>query len=213
VGGHPDPARYESLVADLSAIERRAAFSELDPLNASFEALTEILRFLAADPRIIQAEAIRPLYRLLWALLDRSHGAKPNLFFDPPNRMGAKGAPSFTSAVILRVQINAAYLSLCEAGISKHDAAKWLAAELKKCGIKQPNGEVITAKLISRWDAERGGKSLTGSDEAFGMLIHGARLAFEQSGQDQPASEAPLAPKAGQNTARAFIKVLRFAGF
>ena len=56
------------------------------------------------------------------AVLDRTHGAKPRLLFDPPDRKGAKGAPSYTSAVIYRALIVAAFLSLREGGMSKEEA-------------------------------------------------------------------------------------------
>src|SRR5262249_10566379 len=115
---------------------------------------------------------------------------------------------------ILRALVNAAFIPLVEAGMPKQEAGNWLARELMRNGIKQLSGEKISGRQIIRWRMELGAKSLKGSDEAFSMVVHGAlRTMLEKIGQLQPPSETPLQRSEAQVTARAFIKLLRLAGF
>jgi hypothetical protein len=208
--GGPDLARYETLVQRLLELQRLQP--SLDPLTASYEAIATVWGFLSADVRLLEAEATRPLGQLMLALLDRSRGREPELFFDQPDRMGAMGRPSHTSAAILRAYANLAFLSLREAGMSDGDASGWLAAELRHADIKQAN-EAIEATAIVRWSAELGGKSLKGSDEVFALVIRGAqRLLSEGNPQTQP-NDAPTTQQQAKATALGLIKLLKTAGF
>src|SRR6516225_546842 len=110
MAGGPDPARYEELIERLLDIRRREP--SLAPLSASFESLAAVLEFLNSETRLNRVEAARPLGRLFMALMDRLAGRKPKLFVDAPDRMGAKGAPSYTSEAILRTIVNSAFLIL-----------------------------------------------------------------------------------------------------
>jgi hypothetical protein len=208
MGGQPDAGEYEELIAKLSRLEER------DALTASYYALCWVIQFLSADARITEREVTRPLNRLAYAVLDRVQGGRPKLLFDPPDRNGAKGAPSYTSAAVLRALVNAAFLTLRKGGMSKEEAGNWLAAELEHSGVKQPNGKAITAKAIMRWRAELGANSLKGSDEAFGMFVHGGQRAMlEKAGQTQPPPDTSLDRQEAQIAAREFIKLLRISGF
>jgi hypothetical protein len=207
--GNFDPARYEALIERLLDIQRHE--SSLDPLSASFEALSAVVEFLNADTRLVENEATTLLVRLFLALHDWRRGAKPKLLFDAPSRKRAKGgAPTHTSAVILREYVNAAFLILCEA-MSQQEASRWLATELKHAGIEQSNGHAIDARVIIRWRAERGGKSPKGSDETFAMLVLGAQrnLAEKYSYDD----DAPITRQQAQVGASFFIERLKLAGF
>ena len=209
MSGHPDAGLYEALIEKLLHVQQRASSSKIDALTASFEALAGVLDFLKADARIVESEAARPLYHLLLAINDRIQGAKPKLFFDLPER--PDGAPSYTSAVVLRTLVNAAFLPLCEVGMSSAEAGKWLAAELRLSGIKQPNGQAVDPRAVARWGAELGGKSPKGSDQAFGMFVHGAQSATEA--RQTPADSAPLDRQQAKEFARVMIKLMRIAGF
>jgi hypothetical protein len=208
--GNLDPTRYEALIEHLLDLQRRE--SSLDPLSASFEALSAVIEFLNADTRLLESEANRSLGRLSLALHDRMQGAKPKLFFNAPDRMGAKGAPSYTSAVILRTLVNAAFLSLREADISQQEASRWLATKLKHAGIKQPTGEAIDARAIVRWGAELGHKSLRGSDQIFTDFVLGAQRRMQEQ-YPQEHSDAPLTPQQAKSAAAGFMKLLKIAGF
>ena len=207
--GHLDPARYEALVEHLLDLRQRE--SSLDRLSTTFEALGAVLDFLNGDARLVASEATKPLNRLRFALLDRQQGAKPKLFFDAPDRMGAKGAPSNTSSVVLRAIVNAAFFAFCGARVPQQEASRWLAAELKHAGIKQPNGQAIDARAIVRWDAERGGKSLRGSDEAFATLFQGLQRRLKERYPQK--RHVPLTRQAAKLIAAEFIKLLRLYGF
>jgi hypothetical protein len=214
MGGQPDAAKYEALIEQLTEIERRAAAKETDALTASRESLGAVIGFLHEDARVPEREATRPLLRLMFAVADRLRGAKPKLLFDPRDTEGEKGAPTYTSAATLRGYVNAAFLLLLEGGMSKQEAGNWLAAELERSGIKQPNEKAITAKTIIRWRAERGGKSLKGSDEAFEWIVHGTlRTMLERSGLPQLPPVEPPDRRGAQLAARIFIRQLRIAGF
>jgi hypothetical protein len=208
MGGQPDAGEYEELIAKLSRLEQR------DALTASFYALSWVIQFLHVDARVTEREYTRPLCRLAHAILDRVQGGRPKLLFDPPDRNGAKGAPSYTSAAVLRALVNAAFLTLREGGMSNEEAGNWLAAELEHSGVKQPNGKAITAKTIIRWRQELGAKSPKGSDEAFGMFVHGGQCAMlEKAGQTQPSPDTSLDRQGSQIAARHYIKMLRIDGF
>jgi hypothetical protein len=209
--GQLDSTRYEELVKYLLDLKQPEPL--LDPLNESFAAITAVLHFLNADARLVQNEATKPLGRLQLALLDRLQGAKPKLLFDKPNRMGAEGAPSHTSSALLRARVNAAYLSLCESGMSQQEASGWVAAELKRCGIKQPNGRTVDPRTIARWRAEMGGKSPKGSDEAFATHVLGAQSSLRQMYPEPQSDDKRLTPRQAKAAAAVFIKTLRIAGF
>src|SRR5262249_18474801 len=101
------------------------------PNAASRDALSAVTGFLHADARVAEREAAVPLHRLMFAVQDRLRGAKPKLLFGPRGRKGAKGAPTYTSAVFLRSIVNAAFFGMRKlGGMSKDEAAKWLASEL-----------------------------------------------------------------------------------
>ena len=202
-----DRARYEQLVERLLDLRRREP--SLDHITASADALHAVLGFLNADPRLVKSEAANSLGRLHLALHDRLRGGKPRLFFDPVDRMGATGSPSCTSAAILRTLVNAAFLSLRIAGVNQRDASRWLSAELKRSGIRQPNGRAVDARAVTRWGAERGGKSLKGSDEMLAMFVHGGRRQLREEKSDN----IPFTKQNAKLAATGFIKLLKIAGF
>jgi hypothetical protein len=214
MNGVIDPERYKELVQRLLDLQRRQP--SVDHLTASLEALDAVLNFLIAEPRFVftesQSEALTPLCRLYFALMDRAAGAKPKLFFDPPIRFSKGGAPSYTSAVLLRAIVNTALLGLCKSGISQQNASKWLAAELKHAGIRH-NGRLIEARTLTRWRSELGGKSLKGSDQAFTMFVRGSLQKFlEQNPQVQSDDTAPD-PQGAKMAATGLVKLLKFSGF
>jgi hypothetical protein len=211
MSGQPDAIQYEKLVEKLLELDQRGSSSEMDALTTSYYALSAVIGFLLDDARIRERGATRSLGRLLFAVLDRTQGARPKLLFGP---RGAKGAPSHTSAVPLRILVNASFLTLCEGGMSKEKAANWLAAELKRNGIKQPTGKEISAREIIRWRAEMGAKSLKGSDEAFAWFVHGAQRAMlEKAGAVQLSETSLDQLQAAQLAARVFIRLLWVVGF
>jgi hypothetical protein len=195
MSGPPDAAQYETLIEKLSKIEQRAAAGEIDALNASHDALCAVIGFLHADVRVGEREAARPLNQLQFAIFDRLRGAKPKLLFGPRDRKGATGAPTYTSAVVLRSVVNVGFFVLHKyGGMSKDEAAKWLAPELARYRVKQPNGKAITERAIIRWGAERGGKSLKGSDKVFALLIQDRlRPLLEKLPPDTPIRRAQKA--------------------
>jgi hypothetical protein len=209
--GQTDSERYKQLIERLLVLHRRE--SELDPLTASFEALTAVLGFLYPDIRLFEAGATRVLARLQLALLDRLTGSKPKLFFDPVDRKGAKGAPSYTSAVILRALVNMAFLSLLGAGMAEKQASNWLASKLKDAGIKQANGHPVSARAITRWKAERRGKSLKGSDEILDQFVVRWHPLLAEQYPPQQSDGTQLTVNEAKAAAAAFIKILNIAGF
>src|SRR5262245_29821103 len=137
MSGPPDTANYEALIERLSGIQRRMAAGEIDELAAGHDQLCAVIGFLHADVRVGEREAARPLNQLQFAIFDRLRGAKPKLLFGPRDRKGATGAPTYTSAVVLRSVVNVGFFVLHEyGGMSKDEAAKWLASELARYRVK-----------------------------------------------------------------------------
>jgi hypothetical protein len=213
----PSTRLYAELVDALSGIEQRASKLKLDDLTASFEALNAVLQFLLADATLVENKAVRSLFRLWFAIYELQRGAKPKLLFEPtfhPGRKKHVGAPTITSAVLLRGYVVVATLLLLESGMAREEAARWLAAELGRNGIKQPNGKPITEKVILRWRHELGGKAPKGSDQMFAMIVQG----IQQEAQDElirgaPSGNAPFDPPQAHSLSRVLIKRLRLTGF
>ena len=211
MGGQPDAAKYEALIEQLTEIQRRAAARKTDALTASHDALCAVIGFLHADSRVAEREAARPLNQLQFAVFDRLRGAKPKLLFSRRNR---KGAPTYTSAVVLRSIVNCAFSVLRKAGMSKDEAAKWLALELARNRIKQPSGKAITGNDIIRWDAERGGKSLKGSDEALACFAqYRLPAVLGKLGLGKLPSDTPIDWPVAQKAAGILVCLLRLCGF
>jgi hypothetical protein len=162
----PDAAKYDVLIEQLSEIERRTAAREIDALTASHDALCAVINFLHQDERVLEHEATRPLCRLMLAIGDRRQGAKPKLL-GLVDRKGRRGPPTGRSVILLRARLNIVFRVLLDGGMPKKEAAQWLAAELKRSGVKQPNERAIDAREIIRWHAELGGKSMKGTDKFF----------------------------------------------
>ena len=96
--------------------------------------------------------------------------------------------------------------------MSSKEASKWLTAEFKHAGIKQPNGRPINARAIARWRAELVGKSLKGSDEAFALLVLGTPARLKKK-YPLEQSDLPHTPQRAKSVAAVFIKLLKIAGF
>src|SRR5262249_18714754 len=152
------------------------------------------------------------LSRLQLAVNDRIAGAKPTLFFDRPERKGTRGAPSHTSAIVLRALVVAAFLALRAGGWSEEEAGDLLEAELKRSGIKQSSGRAISARAIVRWREELGGKSVKGSDQVFGMLVHGMQFKMQEMGQQLAHSDTPVDRPRARAVSQFLVKCMRIAG-
>ena len=210
--GDPEPAGYEQLVERLLDLQRRGL--PVAPLDSASEALVAVLGFLSADARLMKNEALQPLWRLFFAVMDRQRGAKPKLFFDPPNRLGDKGAPTYTSATFLRALVNLASLPFRKAGVARVEASKWIAMELKRAGITDTRGRAIGARAIARWGDEVRGKSLTGSDDILATLVrYGPRMLLEKNPKLIESPDAPLSAEDAKIAAAHFINFLKAVGF
>lgn len=212
--GNFDPARYEKLIDFLLDLKRQ----EAEPFSASLDALSAVLEFLNGDRRLWERDATLPLSRLHLALIDLAAGAKPMLLFESSNIRRAKGAPRHTSATILRAYVIAAFITLC-AGMSRQEAAKWLAGELRRAGIKQPKGQAVELRAITRWCAERGGKSLSGADQLLADLgfpvrdtLQELRSRREKYLRDHSGYALPT-PRDVKQAAAGLIKLLKITGF
>ena len=71
--GDPEPAGYEQLVERLLDLQRRGL--PVAPLDSASEALVAVLGFLSADARLMKNEALQPLWRLFFAVMDRQRKA------------------------------------------------------------------------------------------------------------------------------------------
>jgi hypothetical protein len=171
----PSPAegsladRYETLVSQLAMIKEAADREQIDRLEAGRVALVEVLRFLQGDPRVVRLGFNRSLVEVMRAVHDLSQGAKPPLFFKR-KRDGTKGAPTHLAAAASRAQMVLVLEILLKAGIAKPEAGKWVADELHRRGVTDANGKRVQPKVLLRWHAERGGKSISGFDLVFQKL-------------------------------------------
>ena len=173
-GNPPSFDAYTKLTNSLFAVEVGVKNKALDELDGAFHALKSIVQYLNSNSTFRKLDLARMLARTLHALNDTSQGAKPPLFFGRPKCNG--GAPTHLAESDLRAQVILMFRLLLMGGVDECEASTRLAAELKKTGIFQkktiaiPEGQPIEPHQIVRWNAELGGKSLSGCDVAYAIL-------------------------------------------
>jgi hypothetical protein len=204
------PTEYERLVERLLDLQQREPSP--DPLAAASEALIAVLRFLAADPRLRGTTASRPLWQLFFAILDRQQGAKPELFFDLPDR---RGRPIRASAIMFKEYANYALSILLAAGLDRDRASSWIATELKRAGVKYPgDGQFVDARTIARWGYELGPKSETVAEISRATVKNLAIDGTLDAPTPTSAANRPLLSAEDANVAaKFFLGVLKTAGF
>jgi hypothetical protein len=173
-GRPPTFDAYTELTDSLFAVEVGVENEALDELDGAFHALQSVVQYLNSDLVCRQLGLTKMLARTVHALNDTSRGAKPPLFFGRPKR--TSGAPNYLAESVLRAQVILMFRLLLKGGVEECEASKRLSAELKKGGIIQkktitsPDGQPIAPHQIARWNAELGGKSLSGCDGAYAIL-------------------------------------------
>jgi hypothetical protein len=101
----------------------------------------------------------------------------------------------------MRAQIVLALEILLRARIAKQEAAKWLADELQRCGIKVKDKPILQQQIL-RWRDEKGGKSISGFDRCYRTLEAAVAL-----------GGWPAEPSTAKQYATDLIQVLKNKGF
>ncbi len=119
MAGRPSTQRYRRLIDDL-----HQAAAKGESLEACGDALAAVLRFLLSDRELAESGASRPLSRLLKALQDTGHGAKPPLLFG--HRRPKGGAPTNLTRDVIRGQLAGIAELLIRAGKRRGEAGVWI---------------------------------------------------------------------------------------
>jgi hypothetical protein len=151
-------------------------------LRAAEVALQDLVFYLDSDRLLARLALTKNLKALLSALHDIRRGKKPSRIF----KAARGGVPTQLSKAALRGQ-SILMLEMLENILGRTEASKWLASRLKEAGVKE-DGKAITPSMIQRWRSEKGGKSLSGSDQAYDIL----RDRLEQVGWPANAKEAKI---------------------
>jgi hypothetical protein len=167
-GSQPSSDQYLKLTNSLFTLERLFKSGKMDQLDAGTKALRFVLTYLNSNSVSGRLGLTRLLASIANALHDTSRGAKPSIIFGREIK-GGGGAPTHTTKAGLRAQVNLMFKILTNAGTAPPEAGKWLAAQLRKAGVLE-NGKPIECGQIVRWNSERGGKSLSGSDQIYRRL-------------------------------------------
>jgi hypothetical protein len=153
----PPIMRYTKLIAEL-AKAKVAAQSGQDELSMALKCLVAVLQFLDDDLEVRTAMLTRPLGTLVAAMRDVLIGERPNLFFDRPNE---PGRPSGTTFEAVKGGIAALADALITWGEPQEVAAKFIAGELRRLGVRVPKRKgqsvEISFKQVLRWRHEVGG--------------------------------------------------------
>jgi hypothetical protein len=152
----PPTFRYRALVAELLRANQASEGGD-DDLHVVLKSLVSVLHFLDGDLIVRGTGLTRPLGILANALRDLLMGARPDLFFARPK--GRSGRPKNISFEVARGTAAAALHALISWGESRHSAAKFVADELRRAGIKAPGGKTIMPAQILRWRDEIGGRA------------------------------------------------------
>jgi hypothetical protein len=188
------------LTNSLFTLEKLVKSGKIDQLGAGTKALRSVLTYLNSDPVSARLGLTRLLASIANALHDTSQGAKPSIIFGRKAK-GRGGAPTHTAKAALRAQVNLMFKILTNAGAAPAEAGKWLAAQLRNGGVGE-NGKPIECRQIVRWNGERGGKSLGGSDRVY------RRLETVENRRGWPADL-----EQARNRVRNLIRAVQAAGF
>jgi hypothetical protein len=166
IGHQPSPDKYRELIASLSAIEfaRKSGQYGQHQLSLAVSALTSILEYLYADPMVFRLHLTAILGLLRSALHDTCNGARPKLLFEQGR------SPTHLTRAVLRAQIVLMFRILTrDTGDDPIAASRWLGSRLVEAGICD-RGKPIEPAQIRRWNGEKGGKSISGSDQAYEVI-------------------------------------------
>lgn len=165
-----------------------------DALAAVERALGAVVRFVQGDATAFAAGAHLPLIALARALNDLRAGSPPELFTVPPTA----NRPAGTAFGMARGQAAAAVAILEDAGMRPADAAAFVAAELARHAIVQPDGkrdgEAIAPSLVRRWRQDvRQGKAQRLTAQAFRAAFDGELQRQERHGHGDPGTPETIA--------------------
>lgn len=182
--GLADAAREMEGPGKLAAVER---------------ALGAVVRFVQGDANAFAAGAHLPLIALARAVNDLRAGSLPELFNVPPTA----NRPAGTAFGMARGQAAAAVAILEDAGMQPADAAAFVAAELARHGIVQPDGktegEAIAPSLVRRWRQDvRQGKAQRLSAQAFRAAFDAELQRRERHGHGDPGMPETIADAQGR---------------
>lgn len=188
----------------IETLKKTAGFVESggDPLVGGTKALFALIRFLEDAPMIKLSGATAPLRRLGYALRDTAEGAKPPMLFGrPPSTSG--GAPTGTSADIVRGLLAAALEVLIRGGEKLNTASKFVADEARKRRITHRDGDCIKPIQIQRWRDNINGKANEATNRAFVETLAG----MVEAGVIPEKNAKPTQPQAAEARADAVALV------
>ena len=183
---------YADLLDGLTAAARE--MEGPDKLAAVERALGAVVRFVQGDANAFAAGAHLPLIALARAVNDLRAGSLPELFNVPPTA----NRPAGTAFGMARGQAAAAVAILEDAGMQPADAAAFVAAELARHGIAQPDGkregEAIGPSLVRRWRQDvRQGKAQRMATQAYRAAIEAELQRRARLGAGDPGTPDTIA--------------------
>jgi hypothetical protein len=160
-------------------------------LAAVLSALQAVICDLSTDRTILAEQLIRPLGAIEAALHDAGRGATVPLLTHPAAR---SGPPDFVTRDTAQADLAFAMELLVVAKFGTGEAAKWVANEARRAGLRSDAGEPITARQIQRWRADASsGSAPEGVVDTWAFLrrmpFHAAILNGPKAAEKRPAAE------------------------
>jgi hypothetical protein len=158
----PDPQmlikRYVAMIERLQKTTTEFSQKTEDSQHqACFCALSALMDFLIADPRVVHLGLAAPFGALIAAMNDVRRGGKPALFAAPSAR--PTGRPASLSKDAGRALVTLVVDLLVKTGMRAEDASKEVARELSKPQYQRVGQPLINKKTILRWFREKGAAS------------------------------------------------------
>lgn len=183
---------YADLLDGLTDAAR--AMEGADKLAAVERALGAVVRFVQGDHAAFAAGAHLPLIALARAINDLRMGSPPDLFDVPPTA----NRPAGTAFGMARGQAAAAVAILEDAGVQPNEAAAFVAAEMARRGIVQPDGkrqgEAIAPSLVRRWRQDvRQGKAQRMATQAYRAAMEAELQRRTRLGAGDPGTPDTIA--------------------
>jgi hypothetical protein len=166
--GRPPTMRYRQLANALVRANQALEAGD-DELYVILKCVVSVITFLDQDVIVRGVGLTRPFGILAAALRDLDQGARPQLFFDRPKK--GPGRPKDISFEVARGAIAAAVAMLMEAGESRHEAGRFVANQVRRAGLRSPEGKPILGKHVIRWRYEMGGAASPLAESTFRDIL------------------------------------------
>ena len=202
----PTQTEYEEMLATLrdATAEMHAAPDDIEgrvyKRQLALRGMEAVMHYLLADPRVRDGVLTAPLAYARAAIHDAGLGARPVLLDNQPPEGSSTRPAGVTHEYVQAYLTFAAHLVISAMG--KTQGLAWLAAEIRRIGVRTETGAPITADRLYRWRTEISrGKGPATARQEFERLLQNYNTLLK-------APKSDLKSNRVQNSARAIVKTI-----